>query len=86
MGLARELTMGPRRPRKPKPGTTGDYAIIRRLTAAETPDLAEFRAALDRIGAQTHRFRPEEGRVYHAGCERYSALTGAQYGPERGRD
>lgn len=84
MGLARELTMGPRRHRKPRVGTQGDYATLRRLTAAETPDLDAFRQALDRVGAQPGRFRLAEGDVYTAACTRYSELTGTQYGIQRG--
>lgn len=80
MGLARELSMGPRRKRTPAPGTTGDYAKLRRLTAAENPDLAVFKEVLDRVAAQPGRFRPVEGYVYNDACRRYSELTGEPYG------
>lgn len=83
MGLARDLSMGPRR-RRPAIATTGDYAIVRRALAAPEPDAAALRAALDRIAASPHRLRPAEGRVYLDGCARYREITGEEYGPRRG--
>lgn len=80
MGLARELSMGPPRKRRPAPGTTGDFATLRRLTAAPDPDLAQFKEVLDRVAAQASRFRWQEGYVYNDACRRYSELTGKPYG------
>lgn len=84
MGLARDLTMGPPRPRKARIGTTGPYAVVRRLVTAAKPDPAKLKAALDAIAASPNRLRYAEGEVYLAGCERYRALTGDDYGPRRG--
>jgi len=83
MGLARDLTMGPKR-RRQRPDSTGDFALIRRLTAEAEPDLDQFRAALDRVGAQRSRFRFAEGDIYTAGCTKYSELTGRPYGIQQG--
>lgn len=80
MGLARDLSMGPKRKRKPAPGTTGDYARLARLTKDENPDLEEFRAVLDRVAAQGRRFHWREGHVYNDACARYIELTGEPYG------
>jgi len=84
MGLARDLTMGPKRPRNRHSGTSGDYAILRRLTQAENPDLGTFRAVLQRVGSSPERLRFAEGVVYTAACERYRALTGEDFGPRLG--
>jgi hypothetical protein len=83
MGLARDLSMGPRR-RRPRIATTGDYAIVRRALADPEPDPAALRDALERIAASPHRLRPAEGRVYLDGCARYRDVTGEDYGPRRG--
>lgn len=82
MGLARDLTMGPKR-RTARPGSTPDYAALKRLTTAPAPDLAAFRALLDRVGSGG-RMRYAEGLIYTAACARYSELTGEQYGPAIG--
>lgn len=83
MGLARELSMGPRKPRS-RTGMTGDYATLRQLTKQSDPDLDEFRAVLDRVSANPHRFRFAEGAAYIAACTRYSQLTGQPYGIQQG--
>jgi hypothetical protein len=83
MGLARELSMGPRRKRT-RIGNEGDYATLRQLTAAKQPDLVKFREVLDRVAASPARKRYAEGLVWTAACTRYSALTGEQYGPQQG--
>ena len=82
MGLARDLTMGNRK-RTPRPGQSPDYAALKRLTTAATPDLGTFRALLDRVGAGG-RMRYAEGLVYTAACQRYRELTGEDYGPRVG--
>lgn len=84
MGLARELSMGPRKPRS-QTGMSGDYAVLRRLTHNEDPDLELFRETLDRVGSNPNRFRFTEGAVYIAACTRYTALTGEPYGIQQGR-
>ena len=84
MSRARDLTLGPRRGRSAQPGSGPDWTLLRRLTAAERPDLDTFRAVLDRLGAQAARPRFAEGAAYIAGCARYTALTGEQYGPVPG--
>jgi len=83
MGLARELTMGTRRPRTHS-STSGDYATLRALTAAAAPDLERFRAVIERVGASPERMRAGEGRVYIEACSRYRQLTGELIGPEAG--
>lgn len=83
MGRARELTMGPRRKRT-RIGNEGDYAVLRRLTAAQQPDLVKFREVLDRVAASTARKRYAEGLAWTAACTRYSQLTGEPYGPQQG--
>jgi hypothetical protein len=84
MGLARELSMGKRRPNA-HTGRTGDYALLRRLTTAQDPDLAIFRTVLERVGGQRDRMRFAEGVVYAEACERYRALSGQEFGPTIGR-
>lgn len=81
MGLARELSMGPKRPRKPKPGQSPEFAALKRFTAAAAPDLEAFRAALEAVGTRPARLLYAEGMIYAAACARYTALTGEQYGP-----
>lgn len=83
MGLARDLTMGTRK-RSKHGANTGDYAALRRLTRAANPDLATFRAVLERVGGQRERMRFAEGAVYAEACERYRELSGEDYGPRIG--
>lgn len=83
MGRARELSMGPRKPRS-RVGNEGDFARLRRLTAAENPDVEQFKEVLDRVSAQTTRFRQAEGMVFNRACARYTELTGEQYGSPTG--
>ena len=83
MGLARELTMGPKRKGAQRPGSAPDYAALKRLTTAPVPDLETFRALLDRVG-NGGRMRYAEGLIYTVACARYSALSGEQYGPTVG--
>lgn len=63
---------------------TGDYAALRRLTAAQAPDLTMFRTVLERVGGQRERMRFAEGAVYAQACERYRALSGEEFGPRIG--
>lgn len=76
MGRARELTMGPKRPRRSVPG----LAALRRFTDADAPDVAAFRARLDEVGTGPG-LRPGEALVYARACARYRELTGEAYGP-----
>lgn len=75
--------MGTRR-RSTHGGNNGDYAALRHLTQAIAPDLATFRAVLDRAGATTARMRYAEGVVYTQACQRYRELAGEDYGPRIG--
>jgi hypothetical protein len=84
MGLARELTMGTRRPRQNGIAANPDYAALRRLTRAQAPDLETFRTILDRVGSSPARMRFKEGAIYIEACQRYRALTGEEYGPALG--
>jgi hypothetical protein len=84
MGLARELTMGTRRPRGGGIAANPDYAALRRLTRAANPDVETMRTILDRVGASPARMRFKEGAIYIEACQRYRALTGQDYGPVLG--
>ncbi|KAB7850134.1 hypothetical protein [Streptomyces mobaraensis] len=84
MGLARELTMGSRRGRNNRIAAHPDFAALRRFTQAENPDLGNFRAILDRVGASPNRLRFKEGVIYIEACKRYRELAGEQYGPALG--
>jgi hypothetical protein len=81
MGLARELSMGPRRPRTNRIAADPDYAALRRLTRAAQPDVAQLRTILERVGAKPERMRFKEGAIYIEACQRYQQLTGEAYGP-----
>lgn len=83
MGRARELSMGTRTSRRRTPANP-DFAALRRLTQAPSPDLEVMRTVLDRVGASSARMRFAEGAVYVAACRRYSELTSSQYGPAQG--
>ncbi|MET7713675.1 hypothetical protein [Streptomyces sp. NPDC005407] len=84
MGRARELSMGPRRPRRNGIAANPDYAALRRLTRAASPDTDLMRTILDRVGSNPARMRFQEGAIYIEACSRYSELTGTQYGPVQG--
>lgn len=89
MGRARDLTMGPRRPRT-RLGQTGDYAVVRALSKVPHPteeQVDALRAALGRIGASPHRLRFAELAVYTAGCDRLRELRPDEQvaGPTLGR-
>jgi hypothetical protein len=81
MGLARDLTMGQKRPRAPRAGSTPEYTALKRFTAMPEPDLTVFRAALERVGGQRTRMRFAEGVIYAEACARYRELSGEDYGP-----
>jgi hypothetical protein len=86
MGLARDLTMGPKRKRSPQPGTSPIYTRLRRLINTPAPDVdtADLKAAIEAVGAQPGRMRPAEGRLYNQACAYYRQLTGDKIGPETG--
>jgi hypothetical protein len=75
--------MGSRR-RSTAGANSGDYAALRRLTAAQAPDLTVFRAVLERVGGTRARMRFAEGVVYAQACQRYRELSGEDYGPRIG--
>lgn len=81
MGLARELSMGPKRPRTPKPGSTGPYARLRTLTDSAAATVAELQAAV--IAAQASNDRPRfmEGVILVRANQRIAALGGTPLGP-----
>lgn len=85
MGMARDLTMGPKR-RKPAAGTTGPYAKLRRLVnmSIDDVDAAALKALIEEAGRQPGRMRAPEGRIYNQACARYKEMTGEQIGPETG--
>ena len=82
MGLARDLSMGPRRPRRTIAAGPA-YATIRRALEAADPDPVALRAALDAIAAGP-RLRQPEGYLYLAGWDRYREITGSEEGPRKG--
>jgi hypothetical protein len=84
MGRARELTMGPRRPRRNGIAANPDYAALRRMTRAQAPDTDLMRTILDRVGSSPTRMRFKEGVIYLEACKRYRELTGEDYGPRLG--
>lgn len=89
MGRARDLTMGPRRPRA-RIGQTGDYAVVRALSKVPNPtdeQVDTLRAALGRIGQSPTRLRFAELAVFTAGCERLRVLRPNETvaGPTLGR-
>lgn len=86
MGLARDLTMGPKRKKAPAAGTTGPYAKLRRMInmSIDDVDAAALKAAIEAAGAQPGRMRAPEGRLYNAACARYKEITGTSIGPETG--
>lgn len=83
MGLARDLTMGPKKKRT-RVGFTGDFATLRRMTAAADPDITAMKETILRVGASPTRLRPAEGAAYSAACRRYREITGEPIGPEGG--
>lgn len=83
MGLARELTMGPRKKRT-RIASGGDWAVLRRMTAMDNPNTETFRTVLDRVAALPDRRRYAEAMVFIHACARYRELSGEDYGPELG--
>lgn len=72
MGLARDLTTGPKRKRAT--AKTADYAALKYLITAPRPDLSTFRAILTRVTAA--RMSYAETMIYTAARDRYRDLTG----------
>lgn len=83
MGLARELTEGPKRPRKHS-GTDPDIAALRRLSRAAKPDVDTFRETLERVTASARRQRFADGAILAVALERYAAITGTAFTPSTG--
>lgn len=80
MGLARELTMGPRQPRK-RSSTDPDIAALRRLSRVAKPDVDTFRETLERVTASARRQRFADGAIVAVALERYAVLTGSPFTP-----
>jgi len=75
MGLARELSMGrSRRGQTVTPGSI-DIAALRRYLLADSPDLENFAATLQRARMQAKTMRPDEGVIYLQARRRYAQLT-----------
>jgi len=88
MGLARDLTMGPKRPRGQKAGTGGPWTTLRRLTAKPgplTPDeLTALRAASQMVGTPGfggRGLRTAELDYWTRANKRYLDETGERIGP-----
>jgi len=96
MGLARELSEGPRRRRHRGAGRfqlSDDYVRLRALTkivearpAGEDLDAiaAQMRPLIEAVGARPARMRFEEGAIFNAACSAYRYVTGERIGPETG--
>lgn len=76
MGLARELSMG--RSRRSATITAGsvDIAALRRYLLANSPDLENFAATLQRARMHAKTLRPDEGVIYLEASRRYAQLAG----------
>ena len=88
MGLARDLTMGPQKPRGRKPGTGGPWTILRRLALKPEPltavELAALRAASETVGTPGYGgrgLRNAELDYWTRANARYYAETGERIGP-----
>jgi hypothetical protein len=75
VGLARDLSMGPHRPRGQRDAGNTDLAALRRLTAAPRPDLETFAAVLNRVAGRAGSMTTTEGSVYLAASRRYEGLS-----------
>lgn len=74
MGMARDLTMGKRQGHQRKPGTTGLYAELRKLTKGT--DAPALYALLTRLDATPDRKRFGEAAALLDGWTRWRELTG----------
>lgn len=88
MGLARDLTMGPKKPRGRKVGTGGEWTVLRRLTAMPGPlcadDLAALRRASETVGRPGYGgrgLRTAELDYWTRANQRYYDETGERIGP-----
>jgi hypothetical protein len=88
MSLARQLTMGTKdgRPRrKPQPGSSQAYRLLRILTdRAQQGDETvadDLRAQIRIVGSQRGRMRLGEGAPYNDACKALHDLTGERIGP-----
>lgn len=88
MGLARELSMGPRRKRE---RTIAAGPVWDRLRAARDAhkrgrpvDTSQLFDDIRTISAQPGRMRFAEGAIYNEACRVYADLTGTVVGPVTG--
>lgn len=58
-----------------------DFAALRHLATAPSPNMATFRAILDRVGANPNPVCAHDARAYTDACHRYTELTGNIYSP-----
>jgi len=92
MGLARELSEGPRRRHRGAGRFPLDESFVRlraltklaeRGSIAQTA-LPEMRQLIEQIAARPQRMRFEEGSILNAACRAYRETTGETVGPETG--
>jgi hypothetical protein len=88
MGLARDLTMGPKKPRGRRPGTGGPWDVMKRLTRKPEPltetELAALRRASETVatpGYGGRALRYAELDWWTHANERYLNETGERIGP-----
>jgi hypothetical protein len=84
MGLARDLTMGSKRPRRSTIASGPAWTRLRALTAAPSPDPEALAEAIHVVAAQPGRMRFAEGAQYNDACRKYRNLTGQDIGPATG--
>jgi hypothetical protein len=84
MGLARDLTMGSKRPRRSTIASGPAWTRLRALTSAPNPDPEVLADAIRAVAAQPGRMRFAEGAQYNDACARYRDLTGEDIGPATG--
>lgn len=58
-----------------------DFAALRRLATATSPNMDTFRAVLGRVAMNPNPVRSHEARAYTDACRRYTELTGEIYRP-----
>jgi hypothetical protein len=92
VGLARELSEGPRRRHRGAGRYPLDESFVRlraltklaeRGSLAETA-IPEVRTLIEEVSARPQRLRFEEGAILNAACSAYRTLTGETVGPETG--
>jgi hypothetical protein len=88
MGLARDLSMGPPKPRGRKPGTGGPWTVLRRLALKPGPltadELSALRTASETVGTPGYGgrgLRTAELDYWTRANLRYYRETGVRIGP-----